>query len=234
MQSGISINPWAFQPNPLREATLLAQRLGIVWSNTADLVAQLRNVPPMTLVENQGGMLELPVPRGYTSFEWVPNVEPENSPEYRFLTADPVTLMNRGQILQMPFIIGTTSVESLFMAREAFLVDDTVPAQFEANPHFYASPTFNLVPGVHTAQINEVAMAMRNYYFNGGHVSNEPGLPRFNYSSYMSDQHFAYGVDRTIRYHARRQSQPIYYYQFGFDGSLNMIKRLMLLTEYPG
>lgn len=233
MQSGCSINPWAFQANPLREATQLAQRMGIVWSNTQDLVNQLRNVPAMSLVDNQGGWLDLPVPRGYTAFEWVPNVEPENSPEYRFLTADPVTLMNRGQILTMPFIIGYTSVESLFMARES-LFDDTVPAQFMANPHYYASPTFNLVPGVHTSQINEVALAMRNYYFQGGHVSNEPGTPRFNYSLYMSDHHFSYGVDRTIRYHARRQSQPIYYYKFGFDGSLNMIKRLLLLTDYPG
>lgn len=189
----------------------------------------------MTLVDNQEGWLSLPVPRGYTAFQWVPNVEPENSPEYRFLTADPVTLMNRGQVLQMPIIIGYTSVESLFMTREALLTgDDTVPQQFAANPHFYASPTFNLVPGQHDPQINEVALAMRNYYFNGGHVSNEPGLPRYNYSLYMSDHHFSYGVDRTVRYHARRQSQPIYYYKFGFDGSLNMIKRLLLLTEYAG
>lgn len=211
---------------------MMAQRLGLVWSNTQDLVNQLRTIPPATLVENQGGWLDLPIPRGYTAFEWVPNVEPENSPEYRFLTADPVTLMNRGQVLQMPFIIGYTSVESLFMIREQFLLPEPdVFALFPQNPHFYSHPTFNLSPGVHDSQINEVAAAMRNQYFAGGHPTQANA---WNYSVYMTDNHFSYGVDRTVRYHVRRQSQPIYYYKFGFDGSLNMIKRLLLLTNFEG
>jgi hypothetical protein len=102
----------------------MAQKLGLVWSSNADLINQLRTIPPAILVDNQSGWLDLPIPRGYTPFEWVPNVEPENSPEYRFLTADPVTLMNRGQVLQMPFIIGYTSVESLFMILEQQLLPD--------------------------------------------------------------------------------------------------------------
>lgn len=232
MQSGSAINPWAFQPDPLKEAVAMAQRIGLVWSNTQDLINQLRTVPAMTFVDNQNGWLGLPIPRGFTSFEWVPNVEPENSPEYRFLTADPVTLMNRGQVLQMPFIMGYTSIESLFMFLEqGLLPEPDVFALFAANPHFYASPTYNLVPGVHNNEINEVASAMRNYYFAGGHPSQQNAL---NYSIFMTDHHFSYGIDRTIRYHARRQSQPIYYYKFGFDGSLNMIKRLLRLQDQPG
>lgn len=232
MQSGSAINPWAFQPNPLREATILAQKLGLVWSNNQDLINQLRNVPAATIVDNQQGWLSLPVPRGLTSFDWVPNVEPPNSPEYRFLTADPVTLMNRGDILHMPFIMGYTSIESLYMFHEQRLVPN--PNAFELfphNPHFYSYPAYNLIPGVHTNEINEVANAMRGYYFGNGHPSQENAL---NYSIYMTDNHFSYGVDRTVRYHARRQSQPIYYYKFGFDGSLNMIKRLLQLGDQPG
>lgn len=232
MQSGVSINKWAFQPDPLREAMGIAQRMGIVWSNTQDLINQLRNVPAMNFVNAQSGWLDQPIPRGFTSFEWVPSVEPVNSPEYRFLTADPVTLMNRGQILTMPFMMGYTSIESLFMfLEEQLLPDPDVFALFAANPHFYSHPTFELTPGVHNSQINEVAAAMRNYYFDGGHPTAQNKL---NYSIFMSDHHFSYGVDRTVRYHARRQSQPIYYYKFGFDGSLNMMKRLLRLQDQPG
>ncbi len=233
MQSGSAINPWGFQPDPLKEAVKLGQRLGLVWSSNQDLVNQLRAIPPMTVVNNQGGWFDLPPPRGYTAFEWVPNVEPVNSPETRFLTADPVTLMNRGQVLQMPFIMGFTSVESLFMVLEQTLVPPPpdVFALFATNPHFYVSPTFNLVPGVHDAQINEVAGWMRGNYFAGGHPTQQIA---FNYSVFMSDHHFNYGIDRTVRYHARRQAQPVYYYKFSFDGSLNMIKRLLRLTDFPG
>ncbi|KAL7018772.1 hypothetical protein ACKWTF_010907 [Chironomus riparius] len=225
MQSGVTVAPWGFQPNPLSEATNLGRRLGLTWSSTTDLVNQLRNIPPQRLVDNQGGWLDLTIPRGFSPFEFVPNVEPANSPESRFLTDTPVNIMNRGDILTMPIIIGFMSVESLFMVRE-HLFDDTTLAQFATNPHFYVHPSFNLAP-TQTTQVNEVATTMRNMYFNGGHPTMET---RFNYSQFMSDHHFAYSIDRCVRYHARRQTQPIYYYKFDFDGSLNMIKRLLLLT----
>lgn len=34
--------------------------------------------------------------------------------------------------------------------------------------------------------------------------------------------------------HSDRQGEPIYYYKFTFDGDLNLVKRLLLLTDYPG
>lgn len=225
MQSGVAITPWGFHPTPVNEAAALGRRLGLSWSSTTDLVNQLRNIPAQRIVDNQGGWLDLEVPRGLTPFEWTPVVEPANSPESRFLTEHPVTVMNRGQILTMPLIIGFTSVESLFMVRES-LFDSTAMGQFATNPHFYVHPSFNLLPS-QTAQVNEVATTFRNMYFNGGHPTMET---RFNYSQFMSDHHFAYAVDRCVRYHARRQTQPIYYYKFDMDGSLNMIKRLLLLT----
>lgn len=121
-------------------------------------------------------------------------------------------------------------VESLFMIRE-ILVDDTVMDQFIANPHFYSPISFNLNPSTQQAQVNEVAQTFRNIYFNGQHPSQ---AIRYNWTQYQTDMHFSFGVDRVIRYHAARQTQPIYYYKFSMDGSLNMVKRLLLLTDYDG
>ena len=50
------------------------------------------------------------MPRGFSPFEWCPNVEPLNSPEARFLTNTPQALMRSGQFLQIPAIIGFTDV----------------------------------------------------------------------------------------------------------------------------
>lgn len=230
MQSGVSIAPWGFQPDPLKEAEALARRIGLTWTSTANLMTQLRNQPAQVFVDNQGGWTDLEIPRGFTAFQWVPNIEPPDSPEYRFLTEHPVTIMNRGNVLQMPLIIGYTSVESLFVAHE-HLIDNTTFSQFPPNPHFYPHPSFNLHRTLHASQINEVATSFRNIYFNGGHPTMET---RQQYAEFMSEHHFTYPVDRTVRYHARRQTQPIYYYKFGFDGSLNMIKRLLLLTSWDG
>lgn len=116
------------------------------------------------------------------------------------------------------------------MIRE-LLIDDTVMNQFIQNPHFYVPGSFNLNPQTQQAQVNEVATTFRNIYFNGAHPSQ---AVRFNWTQYNTDMHFAFGIDRTVRYHSARQTQPIFYYKFSMDGSLNMIKRLIFLTDYPG
>lgn len=170
MQSGTANSPWAFQPNPLSEAEALGQRLELSWSSTQDLVTQLRNLPMETIMMQQQGLMDMPVPRGFQNFAWVPCVEPLNSTEYRFLVDTPVNLMNRGQILKMPFIIGYTDVESLFMIRET-LIDNTVFDQFIANPHFYVPQSYNLNPVTNATEVNEVAMTFRNMYLGGQHPS---------------------------------------------------------------
>lgn len=103
--------------------------------------------------------------------------------------------------------------------------------QFIANPHYYSPKSFDLNPATNQAEINEVAAMVRNTYFNGQHPSQ---AIRFNWTQYYSDMHFAFGIDRTVRYHAALQTQPIFYYKFSMDGGLNMVKRLLLLTDYDG
>lgn len=214
-------------------AEKIARAVGInSWTSSQNLVDQLRNAHFWDLTSSQDGWLDLATPRGFGPFDWVPCVEPAGVPEQRFLTADPQTLMRSGNFLQMPAIIGYMSVESLFMARES-IFDDTVPQRYAANPHYYVPQSYNLNPVTQAAQVNEVATTFRSMYFGGGHPSNAPGA-RFTYTEYCSDHHFAFGIDRTIRYHSARQTQPMYYYKFTMDGGLNMIKRLLLLTDYDG
>lgn len=45
---------------------------------------------------------------------------------------------------------------------------------------------------------------------------------------------FARGIDQTANIHAKHQVEPVYYYKFSFVGSLNLIKQLLLLQNYPG
>lgn len=109
-QSGTALVPWGFQPNPRGQAEALGRTLGLSWSSMQNLVDQLRNVHFQRLVDSQAGWTSLPVPRGFTSMDWVPCVEAAGAPEARFLTADPTTLMRSGNFLQIPAIIGYTDV----------------------------------------------------------------------------------------------------------------------------
>jgi bile salt-stimulated lipase len=115
----------------------------------------------------------------------------------------------------------------LFIVRET-LIDETVFEQFAANPHFYVPESFNLNPVTQAAEVNEVATTFRGMYLGGQHPH---AAIRYNWTVFNTDHHFSYFVDRSLRYHMRRQTQPIYYYNFHYDGALNMMKRFMLLGD---
>jgi hypothetical protein len=69
-------------------------------------------MPFQRMIDAQRGWTDLEVPRGFSSFDWVPCVEAVNVPEPRFLTNDPATLMRSGNFLQIPAIIGYMDVRS--------------------------------------------------------------------------------------------------------------------------
>lgn len=92
---------------------MLGRQLSLTWSSMQNLIDQLRNVNFQVITEIQRGWTALDVPRGFSSFDWAPCVEVAGSPETRFLTDDPVTLMRRGQFLQIPAIIGYVDVSNM-------------------------------------------------------------------------------------------------------------------------
>jgi carboxylesterase type B len=227
-QSGTALTPWAFHPNPRLQADILAKKLNITYTTTQDLVQQLRQVNPHRFIEVQSGWLDLAIPRGMSAFDFVPCLEPANSPEDVFISDTPENILRRGDIMRIPMIIGYTSVESLFMIRE-LLIEPNIMNIFMNNPHFFVPSSFNLAPT--DPRVNEVMDAFVRLYFNGTYPSPQDRLP---WAQFQSDAQFAFQIDRTIQFQARGSNQPIYYYKFSFDGALNMIKRLILLTDYPG
>ena len=57
---------------------------------------------------------------------------------------------------------------------------------------------------------------------------------RLEWSRVNSDIHFLWGIHQTVQYTYRQIFSPVYYYRFSFDGSFNFLKRVMLLTSFPG
>lgn len=228
-QSGSVLSPWAFQPNPRSIAEGLASRLGITFSSTEDLVNQLRNVPARDFVIQTPGWLDLPVARGFTAMDYSPSIDAPDSETPRFLTDHPRTVMNNGGMLNIPFMAGYTSDESLFMIREA-LLDGSVNDQLNQNRHFVVPQTLWGVDPLSAAGTT-IANEFHSLYLDNQPISNEN---RYNWTQYNTDHHFAYGIDTSMRTHLRHTTQPMYYYVFSFDGDLNLVKRALLLSSYPG
>lgn len=228
-QSGTALVSWTLQKDPLSVAQDLANSLGLSYTSTQDMVAQLRNLPAHTLTAQNPSMMDLPHARGIASpLTWVPTIDPEAYTGVKFLPRHPRDIMEAGDFMDIPLIIGYTSDESLFMIREQ-LLDTTVRDTVNANRNMVVPTTmWDVEPN--SAAGNAITTSFWSHYLNGQDLSL---ANRYEWSQFNSDVHFNWGVDQCVRYHARKTS-PVYYYVFSYDGTFNMVKRLMLLASFPG
>lgn len=228
-QSGSVLSPWGFQPNPRPVAEGLGRDLGLSFTNTETLITQLRNMPVRDLIVETPGWLDLPIARGFTAMPYTPCIDAPDSTEARFLPRHPREIMNSGAIIDVPFMAGYTSDESLFMIRESVL-DSDVTDILNANRHLVVPQTLWGVDPLSPAGTT-IANTFHDLYLNNQPITEEN---RYSWTQYNTDHHFAYGIDTSLRAHLRHQSSPLYYYVFSFDGDLNLVKRALFLTAYPG
>ncbi|XP_053683385.1 juvenile hormone esterase-like [Sabethes cyaneus] len=226
-QSGTALVPWGFQYNPVEMSRNIADAFGYP-HDTEELTRLLRYTPISDFIDLQRGLTDIPIPRGFKPFEYVPSAEPVNSPEPTFITQRPIEILHSGSFNHVPFMIGYTSIESLFMVREHFL-DSTVWNEFTRNPGFFVPHFWNIPAG--TTEANAVSQAFRDFYWQDRALGPDIML---EWCKFHTDQQFIYAVDKSTRLTAAANSQPTFYYQFSFDGDLNLIKRLLLLTDFPG
>ncbi|XP_055525162.1 esterase E4-like [Wyeomyia smithii] len=227
-QSGTALVPWGFQYNPREMAAHVATTFGYPTNDNAELVRLLRYTPKGDFVRLQQGWTDIPIPRGFKPFEFVPTAEPANSPEATFLTQRPIDILNAGSFNHVPFIIGYNDAESLFMIHE-HRIDSTVWNEFTRNPQFFVPHFWNIPVG--TAASNAVSQGFRDFYWQDRALSDEIML---EWTKFHTDQQFIYAIDKTVRLTAQHNTAATYYYQFSFDGDLNLVKRLLLLTAWPG
>ncbi|XP_058454025.1 juvenile hormone esterase-like [Malaya genurostris] len=226
-QSGTALVPWGFQYNPREMAVNIADAFGYP-HESEELTRRLRYTPIGDFIALQRTIRDIPHPRGFKPFEYVPSAEPVNSPEATFFTQRPIEVLHSGNFNHVPFIIGYTDAESLFMVREHNL-DSTVWDEYTQNPQFFVPHFWNIQAG--SADALSVSQVFRDFYWQDQSLG--PDIMH-EWTKFHTDQQFIYAIDKTIQLTAAANSQPTYYYQFSFDGALNLMKRRFLLTDFPG
>ncbi|KAG4067975.1 hypothetical protein HA402_010661 [Bradysia odoriphaga] len=229
-QSGSALNTWAYEISPETLTHQLAKDLNITFTDNADLIAQLRQIKPSVINRAMPSMLDYEIPRGIAhALPFVPSRDPKNvSPEEAFLPGHPIDLMYAGKFHHVPYVTGFNDGESLFNILEDFL-DPNVFNVYNANPHIMIPPSFNVSKG--SRESESITEYISDFYFNREPLSREV---RYQYTQYNTDLMFAVGIDQTANIHAQLQDEPVYYYKFSFVGSLNLVKQLLLLQNYPG
>lgn len=228
-QSGTALISWSLQTDPLRVAQSLATRLGITYTNTQDLVAQLRTRSAEDLTAAQPDMFELPIARGIVStLTYVPCVDAAAYTGEKFLPRHPREILESGNFMDIPLIIGYTSDESLFSIAEQ-IMDPSVAPIINGNRNLIV-PTTMWDVDRNSAAGQSITDAFWNFYLDGEELGPSN---RYEWSQFNSDVHFNWGIDQCVRYHAR-QTNPVYYYVFSYDGLFNLVKREWSLQAFPG
>lgn len=228
MQSGTALSPFAFQPNPLIRAEELGRNLNLVFDSTKELVDQLRKIPFKEIMKAERILFDMDKPLGLRSFDFVPSVESNNSREETFLTDFPINLMLNGSYQDVPMIIGTTNNEGLLMLRE-YLLDNSVFDRYNENDYFLVPLSFEL--DENSTEVRNISDTFKKLYFDGQNLSmsNLEG-----WAEYHTDAQFRFPTDRTIKILTKTFKNPIFKYEFGYNGALNILKKLLFLGKYPG
>ncbi|XP_058130750.1 juvenile hormone esterase-like [Anopheles ziemanni] len=225
-QSGTALNSWALQPNPRLYANRLATAFGLSTTDTAALVAGLKQVPYRDLVALQEDLNALDVPLLLRPIDFSPVVEPADAPEPIALGRRPIDIIEDGSYNAIPMIAGFTDMDSLLFTAVEYAVNPTMFNTFNNNPHFLVPFFWNIAQG--SPESTAVSQAFQQYYWQGQQLSSAL-LTEF--SVFVTDHQFAYGVLEMARRHALRSS--VYVYQFSYDGDLNLVKQSFGIP-YPG
>lgn len=229
MMSGSAFFPFSFQKSPREKAQILANKLGLTFNSTGELVEKLRAVHYKDILRFEREIIHQDDPLGLRSFEFGIVVEPDDSIDERLIIDTPENLMSSGNYRTLPTLMGSTSKEGLFNVAQTFF-EASVLDLYNNNSDFFV-PISYMISQNDTNNINEVASAVKNLYFNGKKVSDDT---KNEYALFHTDVGYKFAIDRTVKYFAQKSNESIYYYEFDYDGALNMIKKMMFLKSYSG
>jgi carboxylesterase type B len=226
-QSGSLFNTWGFTQNPTRSMRMLADNLGLEWENNSTLlVEQLRSVSVERLLKS-AGLVNDANPRLFQEMNFAPSPDVPVPTEPRIFPAPISFLVRNGNINRVPYMIGFNSVESMYSLRDVY-GNPTILERFNQNPNLLIPPEWNLRPN--STEAFEVINAFRSIYFGGSPVITQDMA--WQWTQYVSDREFIFGISKQARLHETRQS--VYYFRFSYSGALSFAQRAFGFSEVPG
>ncbi|GAB6030744.1 hypothetical protein CHUAL_007595 [Chamberlinius hualienensis] len=204
-QSGSAICPWASQPHPLEIAKNVAgdPLLNCPTENTSEMIECLRNADPIAIVNvtAKSGPAALPFTSG-------PVVE--NKINGRFITENPLTLLEQGRFNKVPVMSAVSEDEATSLFVFLGFIDGSKsykPSEEEVNG--YIAAVAGLTPK-DSKKLNKIT----EKYFHWVDYNN-PDEIRLRKIQLGSDAYFKSCTDLTAKLLATN-GVPVYYYVFDF------------------
>ncbi|XP_017781981.1 PREDICTED: esterase FE4-like [Nicrophorus vespilloides] len=215
-QSGVVLVPWMLG---IKNTGLeIAAKLGIESVDPKMIEDELRKIPYTDLFKAQQKMRWF----ARVGTLWNGGLVIEGPGEDNFITAGPYDMLKDSWSVGMPYIIGYTELEGIFM--ELFAVTAGLHYDFTLQsdiPHALTEDDPNI--------LMEVIEEVKKYYFHG----HFPSKYDYDLIHLLTDVTFKYPVIQLAR--KMESSHSIYVYEFAADTKLNVFKNAVPETaKYKG
>ncbi|KAK7592872.1 hypothetical protein V9T40_007624 [Parthenolecanium corni] len=224
--SGSVLPPWTLSRNNTEKSIHLAALVGCPTTTTRDAVKCLRRRPGRQIVK----MVEFFQPWRYSPFTpFGPVVEPV-APN-AFLSEEPVQLLTKRLVKDLPWLISFNTDEGLYPASE-FIGRDECIQQLESGwldiaPHLFAY-NFSVSSD---AERNAVSQAIKKYYFNNEPVSKNT-IP--NLVKALGDRLFFADIIRAAKLHSSATKENVFCFMFNYRGKYSLTNKYAQNMENYG
>ncbi|XP_013183096.1 esterase B1 [Amyelois transitella] len=223
-QSGVCLNEWGYNLYPRERAFQLAKLLGKETQDPAELLEYLRSLPTSSLVKIELPILQVEKFDLADNILFGPVIEKSHLNVEKFISESPVDMVTRGDVGNVPVIVGYVSGEGIEISRKL--------------PHLTA---FLGMPGavvprelkfkLPREKLYDIDQMIRKFYFDGKDIT-ENSLQE--YTNLETDRLFAYNIMRYARYHAHYCSMPVFVYKFTAETERNYYKRHYKMEAVKG
>uniref|UniRef100_A0A1B6DM88 Carboxylic ester hydrolase n=1 Tax=Clastoptera arizonana TaxID=38151 RepID=A0A1B6DM88_9HEMI len=209
-QSGSVLGGWAINRDPVALGTRLAGLLNCKGTSSQDIYTCLKAIPAQNIQNATLGLKDF----GVDAFSiFAPVIEKDfGDGVERFLTADPLHLIQTKQFAQVPLITGITTDEISYRT-DLLFSNATLTEQLDKEFLRYAPVEFQYERSGPRSE--NISRTIREFYLGNKAINNDTEI---ELGQIYGDAHLIFSGIQTAKLLAEKSSQPVYFYLFDYSG----------------